>query len=481
MRVVLVKPPKFHQVWAGVPDVFNDQGAHIYPPIGIMQLAAYLKRETRHEIHLVDAVPFFWSYEETVKRLLRMEPDVVGLTTTSHSLCSSATTARLLKRAAPQVKVVIGGPHVSSYPQYALSVPEFDYAIRGDAEEPMRLLLECLAEGSAPKGIPGVIWRDGEEIVDNGPAEPVENLNSLPLPDREGTPIEKYFTPSNAYPRTTTVMGSRGCPNRCIFCNVPHRFRTRSPEHIVDELEECERRYGIQEVHFIDDIFNISTQRVIEISEEILRRGVKMKWGFKASCRQVSPEMLRIARRAGCFRLHYGIETHSDEGLRALNKNLTIERVYEVIRMTRQAGLTSIAYMMVGCPHETTAEEVLKVKDFIRDLDPDYVVYSLFTPYPDTKVFKIGSELGLWEPDVWTRFMQDPQPGMRLPTMWTQHLDEETLLRLFKEINRAFYFSPRVIFRTLRHLKSPAHLTRVIRGGWSVAKLQLISVSSRRI
>ncbi len=149
--------------------------------------------------------------------------------------------------------------------------------------------------------------------------------------------------------------------------------------------------------------------------------------------------------------------------------------------MTREAGLLSIAYMMVGCPHEKTPADVMGIIPFIRDLDPDYVVYSLFTPYPDTEIFKEGASRGLWPADVWETFMCDPKPGVKLPTMWTEYIDEDTLLSLFKRTNRAFYFSPKVLLRTLFSLRSPAHLARVIRGGMSVIKLQLLSTSSRRI
>ncbi|MBT3194128.1 MAG: radical SAM protein [Verrucomicrobia bacterium] len=481
MNVVLLKPPKFLQVWAGVPDVFNDPAAHIYPPMGIMQLSAYLKAKTDHDVTLVDAVPFLWSYEETTQRVLEHKPDVVGLTITSHSIRCAATMARQLKAASPGITIVLGGSHVSAFPELALAVEAFDFAIQGDGEMPMEQLLDRLERKEEPTDIKGIIWRKDGNVVDNGPAEPYEDLDALPLPDRENLPTERYYTPSNAYRVASTIMGSRGCPNRCVFCNVPHRFRARSPEHIVDEMEECKERYGIQEIHFIDDIFNITTKRVIEISEEILRRGVKMRWGFKASCKQVSPEMLEIAKRAGCFRIHYGVETHSQEGLEALNKGITIERIHEVFRMTREAGLVAIAYMMVGCPHEKTPEEVQRIIPFIRKLNPDYVVYSLFTPYPDTEIFKEGARRGLWDADVWEKFICDPKPGTKLPTMWTEHMDADTLLTLFKRTNRAFYFSPKVLIRTLLNLRSPAHLARVIRGGISVLKLQLLSTSSRRI
>jgi radical SAM superfamily enzyme YgiQ (UPF0313 family) len=464
-----------------VPDVFNDQRAHIYPPMGLMQLASYLKAETHHDILLMDAVPFFWSYEETTRRILALKPDVVGITTTTHAILSSATMARQLKAAAPSITTILGGPHVVAFPEHALAIPEFDYAILGDGELPFKALLQCLEANREPRDVPGIIWRANGEVVNNGRSEPIDSLDSLPLPDRESLPLEKYYTPSNAYRRTTTIMSSRGCPFQCVFCNVPHKFRSRSPEHIVNEMDECQKRYGIQEVHFIDDIFNLTTERVIAVAEEILKRGVTMNWGFKASCRQVSPEMLRIAKRAGCFRIHYGVETHSDEGLKALDKKLTIAQVHEVFNQTRDAGILSVAYMIIGCPHEKTPEDVLKVKRFMRELDPDYVVYSLFTPYPDTHIFQTGAERGLWDPNVWIDFIRDPQPGTKLPTMWTEHMDASTLLRLFKDVNRAFYFSPRVVLRTLKHLRSPAHLSRVVRGGLSVAKLQLMNPASKRI
>ena len=481
MKVVLLKPPKALQVWAGVPDVFNDQAAHIYPPMGLMQLAAYLKAATPHEIILVDAVPFRWSHEETVERVLALSPDVVGVTSTTHSILCAATVARLIRHTNPAVRIVLGGSHATAFPEQALAIPEFDFAIRGDGELSMSALLDCLADGRDPTDVKGVLWRLDGETVDNGPGEPVEDPDSLPLPDRSQLPNDRYYTPSNAYRMTTTIMSSRGCPNQCVFCNVPHRFRARSAAHVVDEMEECQKRYGIQEVHFIDDIFNITAKRVIEISEEILRRGVSMQWGFKASCKQVTPDMLRIAKKAGCFRLHYGVETHSNDGLAALNKGITIERIHEVFRMTREAGLTAIAYMMVGCPHEKSPEEVLKVIPFLRSLDPDYVVYSLFTPYPDTEIFQEGARCGLWPADTWLDFIRDPQPGVTLPTMWTEHMDQPTLLSLFKRVNRAFYFNPRVVVRTLINLKSPAHLCRIARGGLSVMKLQFLGIHSRRI
>ena len=481
MKVVLLKPPKFLQVWAGVPDVFNDPAAHIYPPMGIMQLSAYLKANTEHEIVLVDAVPDLWSYEEATRHVLDLEPDVIGITTTTHSIRCAATMAQCIKAVSPNTTVVLGGPHVSAFPQHALAIDAFDYAVQGDGELAMQHLLECLVRQEEPKDVKGIIWRQGDTVVDNGPADFIKDLDSLALPDRENLPNERYYTPSNAYRMTSTIMGSRGCPNQCVFCNVPHRFRARSPRHIVDEMVECKERYGVQEIHFIDDIFNITAQRVIDISEEILKRGVDLQWGFKASCQQVTKEMLDIAKRAGCFRIHYGVETHTQDGLKALHKGITIERIHEVFRMTREAGLIAIAYMMVGCPHEKTPADVMGIIPFIRDLDPDYVVYSLFTPYPDTEIFKEGASRGLWPADVWETFMCDPKPGVKLPTMWTEYIDEDTLLSLFKRTNRAFYFSPKVLLRTLFSLRSPAHLARVIRGGMSVIKLQLLNTSSRRI
>ncbi len=482
MKVLLIHAPKSGQVWAGVPDVFNDKHAYLYPPLAVMYLSSWLKRHTQHQVQVIDGVVDDLSYVEVGARAAAFKPDVIGISaTSSHSLVDVRGCIEAVRRTCPGAFVVLGGAHVNAFPELSLAL-DVDAAIHGDGEVPLTRLLEALESGEDLEGVPGIILRGpGGELLVGEPAPPVEDLDSLPFPDRAACPPIKYFTPGMRGGRNTTMMSSRGCPHQCVFCDVPHRYRARSPENVVDEIVECVERHGIDDIHFVDDLFNVSPQRVMDISEEILRRGVKVGWGYKASIRQTTREMIRLAKRAGCYRMHYGVETFTEHGLEALNKKATVEEIRQVVQMTKEEGVKVIVYMIIGSPHERTAQEILDVIPFMHDLAPDYVVYSLFTPYPDAPIFAEGVARGLWEADVWERFMRDPRPDHGLPTTWNEHISKEELLQVFKRVNNAFYFHPRTMARTFSRIRTRAELHHILLGGFQLARMWFLRSKSTSI
>ncbi|MDP8225350.1 MAG: radical SAM protein [Candidatus Lernaella stagnicola] len=480
MKALLVHPPNRHQVWAGVPQQVNSRGSHMFPPLQVMHLSAYVKARSSHACNVVDFRLDEPDETGMARRIAAAGPDLVGVTANSHNLANVAAVVRAARQGAPQAKIVLGGPHVNAFPESAASFPGVDAAVCGDGEKPLVALLDALADEEAWSSIPGV-WRVRDGVVEHSEvAEPIHDLDDLPLPDRDWAPRGVYFTPAMRERQATTIIGSRGCPFQCIYCSVPHRYRARSAAHIVNELEECSRRYGIREVHFVDDIFNITEQRVIDIAEEILRRDVRMKWGFKGGCRNVSSEMLAVARRAGLVRAHYGVETYTDEGLRALDKKLTIADVRRTFALTHEAGVLTIAYMIIGSPHEKKMAELLDARRFIAELKPDYVVYSLFSPYPESPSFALGVERGLWPADVWERFMRNPTPDHDLPTTWTEHFTKHELVDAFKKVNFAFYAHPRTLVRTLGRIRSWVELKRTVAGGMSLLKVWLMRAAGGR-
>ena len=482
MRVCLVNPPKTYQVWAGVPDIFNMPDAYLFPPLGIMYLSSFLKKHTAHECLLYDCVEREWTAEEVAARLATVGPGVLGITANSHNLANVADVVREVKRLLPDVFVVIGGSHVTSFPEESALFPQCDVAVRGDGEETLAALLDHLDAGTDWRGLANLAYRDAQgRAVVTERLEPSKELDGLPLPDRESLAPERYYTPGMKEARATTVISSRGCPFNCTFCNVPHKYRSRSAKDIVDELEYCNRELGIKEFHFIDDLFNITTKRVIEISEEILARGLDIFWGYKAGVIEVDEKMLRIARKAGCIRMHYGVETWSDEGLIALRKKARVKDIRRAFKLNREAGMRPIAYMIIGCPHERTPEEILRAVPFVKSLNPDYVVFSLYTPYPDAPIFEEGVEAGLWEKDRWKPFMLNPTHEYDLPTVWDEHMDKATLVDLLKKVHNRFYFSPLVLLRTALSLRTVPEVIRIIKGGIILGKLQFLPWKSRRI
>lgn len=481
MKVLLINPPKRHQVWAGVPDIFNDRHAYLFPPLGALYLASYLKKHTRHEVQVLDTLPEALGDPEIAARIRRFGPDLVGILTLSHNLVNVARLAELVKRVDPRIHVMLGGPHATAFPTEALALPCVDSICRGDGEETLVEWLEALQAGSGFDKVAGVSYKERGESHVNPDRPILKDLDSLPFPDRAGVDIRRYFTPGMKKAVTTTVLSSRGCPYQCDFCSVPKGYRGRSAANIADELEECIDRYGIQEIHFIDDLFNLNSRRVIDISTEISDRKLDINWGFKGSIANTTPEMLAAARAAGCVRAHYGVETFTDEGLKSIGKRATVEQIHQVFQWTREAGITAVAYMIVGCPHERTREEILKVRQFLKKLKPDYVVFSLYTPYPDAPIFRRGVELGLWPEDVWQKFMYHPVEDYDLPTVWNQYLSKDELLDLFKMVHRDFYYDPRVILRTLLSVENLVDLKRLAKGGWQLLRMELLRPHARRI
>ena len=485
MRILLLHVPKTHQVWAGVPSVFNDRYAYLFPPLASMSLSAYLKRHNRHQVVVLDCVVEGLDFSQIGPRVAALQPDVVGITcTASHALYNVKLSIQAIRSVLPEVFIVLGGPHVNAFPELAVRLDGIDAAITGDGEQALQILLDTLEEDGRDDltGVPGILLLQPDgSIYRNQEQRTVHDLDSLPFSDRDAFPPNLYYTPGMKGGRTTTMMSSRGCPNQCVFCNVPHRYRARSPEHVVDEIEECVRRHGIQDIHFVDDIFNITPERVMSIAELILRRDLKVWWGYKASIRQTTREMLQLARRAGCYKVHYGVETFTDEGLKVLNKSSTADEIKQIFRLTQSVGLKAIAYMIIGCPHERSAEQIMKVVPWMHELAPDYVVYSLFTPYPDASIFGEGVKKGLYPADCWERFMLDPTAEYDLPTAWEEFLTKQQLLQIFKDVHRKFYYHPRTLLRTFSRLSTPAELKHVLFGGFQLMRMELLKATRRQI
>jgi len=481
MKVVLINPPKVHQVWAGIPDLFNTQDIYLFPPLGIMYLSAYLKKYSGHQVELLDCVADQLSSSQAAQKINEMKPDAVGITTLTHNLVDVFQLVQEIKALLPEIQVILGGPHTYVFPGQAVKLQGVDAVVKGEGEETLLEWLNCLESRGDKSQVAGVFYKENGEIRENLSRPMLEDLNLLPFPDRKALIDKPYFTPVIREATCATLISSRGCPFRCVFCSTHKTFRQRSPLNIVDEIEEVVGNLGIREIYFIDDTFNATPRRVMEIAQEILRRKLKFAWGFKASPATVTLEMLQMAKAAGCTKIHYGVETGTQEGLRALGKKATLAQTFSAFDLTRKAGIRSVAYMMMGCPFEKGKEQILKLKDFVLKLNPDFVVHSIFSPYPDAPVFQEGVEKGIFSADCWEKFIENPIRKYDLPTCWEEHLSKAELVDALKDLHRGFYFNPGIILRTLLSVKSVQELKRILLGGLSLLRFETLNPKDRRI
>ncbi|MBD3334921.1 MAG: radical SAM protein, partial [Candidatus Eisenbacteria bacterium] len=410
-------------------------------------------------------------YSALKTAIARERPDVAGITTMTFTLIDVIKTAHIIKEIDPGIKVVLGGPHVHLYPKETLSIPAVDYLVLGEGEIPFQELLDNIDDPQRLSEITGLVFRSNGNMVNTGVRGLRDNLDEIPFPARHLTPYERYSSLMAKRNPVTTMFTSRGCPYQCIFCDRPHlgkHFRARSAQNVVDEMEQCVEM-GIREFLIYDDTFTIQRKRVEEICEEILRRRLDIGWDVRARVNTVDEELARLMRRAGCERIHYGVEAGSDRMLKVLKKGITVRQAQEAFRITKRAGIATLAYFIIGSPSET-AGDIEATMRLALDLDPDYCHITIMTPFPGTALYFQGLQQGVIERDVWREFAADPRPDFH-PPYWEEIFSRDDLLAMIDTAYRRFYLRPRYIWKRLRRIRTWGELSRHARAGLKVFRL----------
>lgn len=475
MGITLINPPEQRRIWCGIPKAAA-AGVYCFPPLGLMYLQAAVEKWTSHRVEIFDPTVGNLDYPDVEKRLKKYALDVVGISTFTHALTDVAMMIQLVKKYHPKAHVILGGPHPSMFPDFAAEIEGVDSIVVGDGEEAFTEVVRALDQGKTLEGIPGVWYWDQGTLVRNRERTSRRDLSHYPWPDRSRVDYKGYYVPGARARYVTTAVTSRGCPHSCPFCLAEKgSYRTRELDDILDEVEHC-LSMGIEEIHFVDDLFTPSAQWALEFADAIERRKLKFQWGYKTTIAGTSRQQIRRCAQTGCHKIHFGVETANNEGLEGYKKHCNTDDVKRVFEWCRELGVRSVAYLMIAGPHERSRADVLRNVDLAIDLDPDYAVIAVFSPYPGTPSFHEGVQKGLFEKDCWDKMMREPLAGHQIPVAWEEHLSKAEILGLLKECHRRFYMRPRFIRRNLRP-KTPWELQRLLSGAVSLLKIEGLKVS----
>ncbi len=470
MKILLISPPIENTIASIMPKEL-EEGLDFLPPLGLMYIAGYLEKETSYQIEILDSPVEGISHEQLKIEVRKRNPDVIGITAMTFTLIDVIKAAKTAKEINPEIKIILGGPHVIIYPEETINIPEVDFLVLGEGEKVIKPLLENLNNPENLKNIKGLVFRHDGGIVNTGRADLVENLDAIPFPARDLTPYKKYFSVVSSRMPVTTMFTSRGCPYKCLFCDRPQlgkNFRARSAKNVVNEMEECQKM-GIKEIFIYDDTFAVDKSRVLEICEEIKKRGLNIAWNIRTRVNTVDEEILTAMKESGCQRIHYGVEAGTQKILNVLRKGITLEQAEKAFKMTREIGIQTAAYFMIGSPTETKKDITQTIK-FMKKLDPDYIQTSITTPFPATDLYKLAIEEKVVANDVWKKFAKNPQPGF-IPPIWDKELSRKELFYLLGRAYRSFYWRPKFIFKTLKKIKSAKELIRKARAGLQLLKI----------
>ncbi len=474
-RVLLINPPRFSELIGKNPAIVEKHRG-FNPPLGILSLAGYIERHSAYPIRVVDAQPSAYTYEQLEAMLAQGEPaDVVGITAMTFTLIDVFKTTRLIRKIMPTAKIVLGGPHVHLYPDETIRRPEVDFLMQGEGELAFLQLLNNLDNPGAWPAIKGLVYLDKDNrIRNNGIAPSMEQLDKLGFPARHLVNVRDYTSLLGRENVITTMFTSRGCPFRCTFCDRPYSpvlsgFRWRSAISVADEMEVC-LSLGIKEAFIYDDTFTVRRDRVFELCDEIERRKINFRWDVRAHVNTVTPDLLARMKQAGCDRIHYGVECGNDRMLKVIKKNATIARVRQAVGWTRQVGMEVLCYFIIGQQTETAAD-IADSMSLARALNPNYVHFTIFCPYPGTEIYFEGLKRGVIKEDVWRKFSQDPRDGFELP-VWEENFTRQELREMLVKCYKAFYLRPAFLARSLLRVRGFGELKRKMRAGLSVITMK---------
>ncbi len=469
MKVLLVYPPTAQAITSILPKgVEAQRGA--FPPLGILYLAGELEKYNSLKIFAIDAPNQKLNYDEIAQFVEREEIEIVGITVLSFHLVDAVELAQKIKIHSPKTKIIAGGPHPHIYPKETLSLGVFDAVVLGEGEKSFAELIKNINE-KKPINIKGVLAQ-GEQITNEKFPDFIKNLDELAFPARRLLPKEIYYSVLSAQKPITTAISSRGCPYKCIFCDRPHlgkKFRARSAENVVSEMEEC-ARMGIKEIVFYDDNFTTQRERVLQIAELVKKEKIKISWDIRARVGDLKKEDYKLLKEAGLVRIHFGVESGDERLLELIRKQITIDQARSAFKWAKEAGIETLAYFMLGLPSETT-ETINRTIELAKELEADFVHFSLLMLFPATPIYKMALEKGIIERDLWQEFAQHPTTDFS-PPIWEENLDKTQLISALSKAYKKFYFRPRYIFSRLRKVSRFSALTHQAKMAVEILKLK---------
>ncbi len=363
-------------------------------PFFLAYAAAVLEQE-KHDVLLVDGIAEGIEDDEFLSRVQRFAPDVVVLEVSTISIDVDLACARNVRSLCPNAKIVFCGLHTEMFaPDFLKRHPEVDLVMKGEYEYTLRDLVSALANGRSLSGTAGILFRSKGKVVFTGDRPLIENFDELPWPARHFLPMDEYCDTPGEIPRPSVQMwASRGCPYGCVYCAWPQimygskKYRTRDPIKVVDEMEYLVKEMGFKSVYFDDDTFNIGKQRILKICSEIRRRRLKVPWAVMARADTMDREMLVALEKAGLEGLKFGVENATQEIVNRAGKALDLEKVKEMVHLTKGMGIWVHLTFMFGLYGETK-ETMDKTIELALSLSPDSLQFSIATPWPGSKFFK---------------------------------------------------------------------------------------------
>jgi len=405
MKILFVRPPA--HLWP----IINESDNFLLP-LAFPCLSAYLKREMQDvSVKVIDCLPLKIGYRSLRAILQAERPDVVAVGDSLPYVFEGLRVLKMAKDLNPAVITVAGGHFHSHMPHYSLSNhPELDFIVRYEGEKYLTALLETLRAGGDLSQVNSIAYRENGRIVETAPGSLIADLDSLPMPDYDAMPVERYAPFGKLWPKAITIQASRGCPMNCRFCSwsalegehvredekmtlIP-RIRTKSVERVLDEIDLLYNKYHIRYLFWVDGTWNFDTAWIDRLCSEIIRRKYNLGWwAFVRADLLIEQEkqgVLEQMVRAGLRHTLLGGERCTIEEFKAIGKTgLEGPELVEACRILagKYPDVFRQATFVTGIRSETK-ESLALLGAYARKANLDFAAFHPLTPFPGTPLWE---------------------------------------------------------------------------------------------
>ncbi|MCK5000853.1 MAG: cobalamin-dependent protein [Anaerohalosphaera sp.] len=399
MKVLLVNAPPIKMI--GIT-------GQIYPPLGILYLASYV-RSKRNDLDISVLDGYVEDKHDFVNKIIDFAPDVLGVSFTTQAASGAFALIKEVKQRNKNIFIVIGGPHTTAMPEDCFDKSQPDIAVLGEGEKTFDEILTKFQNAYADiSSIAGTMVKKNGVLIRNNTRPLIENLDELPFPARDLVDIRKY--PGYMYKkfsRDTSLLSARGCPFNCLYCSNPvwkqqkPWYRLRSPKNVADEMQFIKDEYNIREFFDQTDEFNGSKKWAEQMCDEIISRDMDIV--FKAQMRvdNVDGELVAKLKKAGLWMVLFGLESCHDRTLKGINKKQTREMMDRAMDTFKETGIKCFGLFMGFNVWETdgrlcyenkadTLCTLSYIKNLIKDNKLHLFGWSMTTPYPGSQLYDIA-------------------------------------------------------------------------------------------
>jgi anaerobic magnesium-protoporphyrin IX monomethyl ester cyclase len=445
IRTTLVR-----QSFRNVYSLFDEvEEREIRPPEGLLYVAAALERRG-HQVTAIDNEVLNLVDDQLLARIASTEPNMVGMGATTPEF---PHIAKFLERLRSELNVVtvLGGPHATADAEAVLAnYPGIDYVIRGEGEITTSELADSMLNGEPPESLPGLAFHKNGRVIVTPPRSLISDLDALALPARHLLDYRQYHYPlrGRGMEQVATMITSRGCPYRCIFCYSMHghQVRFRSIPNVIAELEQIIDKYGVRYFIFHDECFTLNRQRVLAFCNQILNRKLDIKWFCFTRGDTIDQEVADRMAEAGCVKISLGVESGSQDMLDRSGKKTKLDKITQAFRILNRAGIETRGSFIIGLPGEDQ-RSVQQTFDFAKSLKMYQFGLNIATPYPGTQMWKMA------EAGNGIRFENTELTEFRRwgkAVIATEKLAADDLVRAQRRGMVQFYLRPKILWFYLR-------------------------------